>query len=44
MKFLTKQQIIQFNNATIVAHGGNFLPPANFLNEENLYFPIMYLR
>ncbi|MBK8388438.1 MAG: type II toxin-antitoxin system death-on-curing family toxin [Saprospiraceae bacterium] len=36
MKFLTKKQIIQFNKATIVAHGGNFIPPANFLHEENL--------
>ncbi len=36
MIYLTKQQIIRLNIATIEAHGGNFMPPNNFLHEENL--------
>ncbi|AYQ32709.1 type II toxin-antitoxin system death-on-curing family toxin [Runella sp. SP2] len=36
MIYLTKQQIIRLNIATIEAHGGNFMPPSNFLHEENL--------
>lgn len=36
MIYLTKQQIIRLNTATIEAHGGNFMPPSNFLHEENL--------
>jgi death on curing protein len=36
MNFLSKNRIIQLNKATIKAHGGNFVPPHNFLHEENL--------
>lgn len=36
MRYLTKQRIIQLNKATVDAHGGNFMPPNNFLHEENL--------
>ncbi len=36
MIYLTKQQVIRLNIATIKEHGGNFMPPANFLHEENL--------
>jgi death-on-curing protein len=36
MIYLTKQQIIRLNIATVEAHGGNFMPPSNFLHEENL--------
>ncbi len=36
MEFLTKQQIIRLNKATIEAHGGNYMPPHNFLHEPNL--------
>lgn len=36
MIYLTKQQIIRLNIATIEVHGGNFMPPSNFLHEENL--------
>lgn len=36
MIYLTKQQIIRLNITTIEAHGGNFMPPSNFLHEENL--------
>ena len=36
MKYLSKQQVTKINKATIQAHGGNFMPPHNFLHEENL--------
>ena len=36
MIYLTKQQIIRLNIATVEAHGGNFMPPSNFLHEKNL--------
>jgi death on curing protein len=36
IKYLTKQQIVRLNKATVDAHGGNFMPPSNFLHEENL--------
>lgn len=36
IRYLTKQQIIRINKATVDAHGGNFMPPHNFLHEENL--------
>ena len=36
MIYLTKQQIIRLNIATVEEHGGNFMPPNNFLHGENL--------
>lgn len=36
MILLTKEDIVIINQATIEAHGGNFVPPHNFLHEENL--------
>ena len=36
MKYLTKSQVIKLNLATINEHGGNFMPPNNFLHEDNL--------
>lgn len=36
IQYLTKQRVIRLNKATIDAHGGNFMPPDNFLHEENL--------
>ena len=36
IRYLTKGQIIKINRATVAAHGGNFMPPYNFLHEENL--------
>lgn len=36
MHYLTKAQLIRLNEATVEAHGGNFIPPHNFLHEENL--------
>lgn len=36
MRYLTKQRVVQLNEATVDAHGGNFIPPNNFLHEENL--------
>ncbi|MFN3848284.1 MAG: type II toxin-antitoxin system death-on-curing family toxin [Spirosomataceae bacterium] len=40
MRFLTKSQIIRLNKATVDEHGGNFMPPSNFLHEENLDYLI----
>ena len=36
IRYLNKLQIIKINKATVEAHGGNFMPPHNFLHEENL--------
>ncbi|GAB2641478.1 hypothetical protein GCM10027035_39240 [Emticicia sediminis] len=36
MRYLTKKRVVQLNKATVDAHGGNFMPPSNFLHEENL--------
>ncbi len=40
MKYLTKNQIVRLNKATIDAHGGLFMPPNNFLHEDNLDYLI----
>ena len=40
MKYLSKKDIISFNIATIKEHGGNYMPPSNFLHEENLDYLI----
>ncbi len=40
MRYLTKQQVVRLNKATVEAHGGNVMPPANFLHEENLDYLI----
>jgi death-on-curing protein len=36
MIYLTKQQIIAINHKQVSVFGGNFIPPNNFLHEENL--------
>lgn len=36
MKYLSKEQVVFINEATVDIHGGNFIPPSNFLHEENL--------
>lgn len=36
MIYLTKADIIYINKCTVNVHGGNFMPPSNFLHEENL--------
>ncbi len=36
MRILTKKSVVKINQATIQKHGGNFLPPTNFLHEDNL--------
>ena len=36
MIYLNKADIVFINGKTIDVHGGNFLPPYNFLHEENL--------
>ncbi|WP_170067517.1 type II toxin-antitoxin system death-on-curing family toxin [Neolewinella xylanilytica] len=33
---MSKEEIILINRSTIDRHGGNFLPPQNFLHEESL--------
>jgi death on curing protein len=40
MIYLDKEDIILINKLTIVAHGGNFMLPHNFLHEENLDYLI----
>ncbi|MEA5458879.1 type II toxin-antitoxin system death-on-curing family toxin [Arcicella sp. LKC2W] len=40
IQYLNKEQIIRLNQATLYAHGGNFMPPHNFLHEENLDYLI----
>ena len=40
MKYLTKNQVVRLNKATIDAHGGLFMPPNNFLHEDNLDYLI----
>jgi death on curing protein len=40
MIFLSKQNIIAINKATIEAHGGNFMPPNNLLHPENLDYVV----
>ncbi len=34
LDYLTRQDIIHINTRTINAHGGNFVPPSNFLHED----------
>lgn len=36
IRYLSKSRIIIINKETIEVHGGNFMPPSNFLHEENL--------
>jgi death on curing protein len=36
MIYLTKEQIIAINHKQVSLFGGNFVPPLNFLHEENL--------
>ncbi len=40
MKYLTKNDIILINRETVKRHGGNFVPPANILNENPLDYVI----
>lgn len=36
MRYLTKEEIIAINQQQVSLFGGNFVPPHNFLHEENL--------
>lgn len=40
MKYLTKFKIVRLNEATILEHRGNYMPPNNFLHESNLDYLI----
>ncbi len=40
MEYLTKNDVININHMTIEDVGGNFVPPQNFLHEENLDYLI----
>jgi death on curing protein len=40
MNYLTKAFIEKVNFRTVKAHGGNFVPPSNFLHEESLDYLI----
>ena len=36
IKYLSKKRVILINQKTVEIHGGNFMPPSNFLHESNL--------
>lgn len=36
MEYLLKEDFTLINQMTIERHGGNFVPPSNFLNESAL--------
>jgi death on curing protein len=36
MTYLDKEDITYINQRTVAEHGGNFMPPHNFLHEENV--------
>ena len=38
--YLEKEDVIYINQRTVAEHGGNFMPPHNFLHEENLDYLI----
>jgi len=38
--YLDKDDIVFINQRTVAEHGGNFIPPSNFLHEENLDYLI----
>ncbi len=40
MKYLSKENIVLINLLTVDRHGGNFIPPSNYLHEENLDYLI----
>ena len=40
MEYLIKEDIVLINRKTIERHGGNFVPPFNFLHEEPLDYLI----
>lgn len=40
MRKISKKNIIDINERTIMAHGGNFIPPHNFLHEANLDYVV----
>ncbi|TAE46488.1 MAG: type II toxin-antitoxin system death-on-curing family toxin [Cytophagales bacterium] len=40
IKYLTKEQITAINHNQVKVFGGNFIPPDNFLHEENLDYLI----
>ena len=40
MNYLEKGDILLINRMTINRHGGNFVPPFNFLNNDSLEYLI----
>lgn len=36
IQYLEKENVTYINQRTVAEHGGNFMPPNNFLHEENL--------
>lgn len=40
MNYLTKEEVVRINFRTIQSHGGQFIPPSNYLHEENLEYLI----
>jgi death on curing protein len=44
MIFLEKHHIIRINKRTVDAHGGNFTPPSNILNEQPIDYVLEILN
>ena len=38
MEYLQFEDIVLINEMTIEQHGGNFVPPSNFLHEDSLHY------
>jgi death on curing protein len=38
IQYLEKEDVTFINQRTVAEHGGNFMPPNNFLHEENLNY------
>lgn len=36
INYLEKEDVVFINQRTVAEHGGNYMPPHNFLHEENL--------
>jgi death-on-curing protein len=41
---LSKNRVIQINQETVKSHGGNFMPPFNFLHQENLGYLVEVVK
>ncbi|MEM6723051.1 MAG: type II toxin-antitoxin system death-on-curing family toxin [Bacteroidota bacterium] len=44
MRYLSKEEILLINRLTIKVHGGNFVGPSNFHNEQSLDYLLEAVR